>query len=115
MRISALLVLALLLAAPTAANPSGSDRCAIAQTEHSGGFTLQVASFTSSDAADRAKATLPGSWISQTCVNGVPSYRLNFGRFDSRNGALVGQWDLEDLLASRRVANIDGLGHIVKL
>ncbi|NNE70910.1 MAG: SPOR domain-containing protein [Rhodothermales bacterium] len=116
MRISALLLLALLAVAPASATETVSnDRCGVAQTEVSGGFTLQVASFTTRAAAERIKSTLPGAWISQSCSNGSVIYRVNFGRFDSRNHAVTGQWDLEDILAERPVANVDGVGHIVKL
>jgi len=60
-------------------------------------FTLQVASFNSSDRARVLQESLPNAWIQEVRQNGRIVYRVNYKRFTKRSEALRAQWDLEDL------------------
>ncbi|MBO6577225.1 MAG: SPOR domain-containing protein [Rhodothermales bacterium] len=74
------------------------ERCSIEHAEPPrNGFTIQVASTSNHSNARQMVSELPGSWISVACVKGAEVYRINFGRFQARNHAVAGQWDLEDL------------------
>ncbi len=59
------------------------------------GFTIQLGSFSTLDAAEAVKLKVDGSWIHEVDVDGQIFFRLNYGRYDSRDKAAQDIGNLE--------------------
>lgn len=51
------------------------------------GFTIQLGSYGTEDAAERIRAQIPDSWVQKVEVDGRTYYRVNYGRYRSRDDA----------------------------
>lgn len=51
------------------------------------GFTVQLGSFSTKAAAEAVKQKVDGSWIYEVTIDGQQFYRLNYGRYRSREEA----------------------------
>lgn len=64
------------------------------RSQRRGGFTIQLGSYSSEPAAEAARGRAEGAWVQAVEVDGQTFFRLNFGRYESREQAAE---DLEQL------------------
>ncbi|MBT8401292.1 MAG: septal ring lytic transglycosylase RlpA family protein [Rhodothermia bacterium] len=87
-------------------SPGASDEAASIRVAEYGaktwtgntGFTIQLGSFSTLDGAETVKLKVDGSWIHEVEVDGQTFFRLNYGRYDSREKA------------ARDIANLESEG-----
>ncbi len=72
------------------------------------GFTIQLGSFSTLDVAEAVKLKVEGSWIHEVEVEGQTFFRLNYGRYDSREKAAQ---DIANLEAEGFFGFVKTVGH----